>query len=61
MVTSKIYSLSKPPSQKDPCLHSFRHSRIITHFQKDGNACHSLNSGGEVDFYLLLSNEDEND
>lgn len=57
----KIYSLSKPPTPKNPYLHAFRHSSIIKHFQKEGNACHTLNSGGEVDFYLLLASEDEID
>lgn len=55
----KIYTLSKPPTPKDPYLHAVRHSRIIRHFRKKGNATHMLNSGGEVDFYLLLDLEDD--
>ncbi|MCR4442414.1 MAG: HEAT repeat domain-containing protein [Peptococcaceae bacterium] len=55
----KVYSLSMPPTQQDPFLHPFRHSRIIKHFDRKGNACHALNSGGEVDFYLLLSDDDD--
>jgi len=55
----KIYSLSIPPTQQDPFLHPFRHSRIIKHFDRKGNACHALNSDGEVDFYLLLSDDED--
>ena len=55
----KIYTMSIPPTPQEPYLHPVRHGRIIRHFRKKGNAIHTLNSGGEVDFYLLLDPEDD--
>jgi len=55
----KIYTMSKPPTPEDPYLHPARHSRIIRQFRRERNATHTLNSGGEVDFYLLLDIEDD--
>jgi len=58
-INSKIYTLSVPPSAADPYLHPNRHYRIIRKFQSGCNACHTLNSLGEVDFYLLLPLEED--
>ena len=55
----KIYTLSKPPTPQEPYLHPVRHGRIVRHFRRKGNATHTLNSWGEVDFYLLLDLEDD--
>ena len=59
MKDKKIYTLSKPPTPEDPYLHPVRHSRIIRYFRRKGNAAHTLNSEGKVDFYLLLDPEDD--
>lgn len=56
---SKIYTLSVPPSPEDPYLNLSRHQRILQRFKRGSNACHTLNSQGEVDFYLLLPTEDD--
>lgn len=57
----KIYTLSIPPSTEDPYLHPIRHSRIIKRFDNGLNACHTINSLGEVDFYLLMPLEEDFD
>jgi len=55
----KIYTLSIPPTPEEPFLQPGRHQRILRKFQKGQNACHTLNSLGEVDFYLLLPPEED--
>lgn len=57
----KIYTLSIPPSPEDPYLNPNRHQRIIKRFKRGDNVCHTLNSQGEVDFYLLLATEEDFD
>lgn len=54
----KIYTFSKPPTPEEPSLHPVRHGMIIRGFQRGSNACHTLNSEGEVDLYILLSEEE---
>lgn len=54
----KLYTLSIPPSPQVPYLHPVRHSGIIQSFHDGVNAGFTMNSMGEVDFYLLL-NENE--
>ncbi len=54
----KIYTLTKPPSPDYPYLHPVRHAEIIRNFNSAANACHTLNYWGEVDFYLLTTNDD---
>lgn len=56
---NKIITNSKPPSPQEPLLQKGRHFRIIEHFEKKGNACHTLNSQGKVDFYLLLREDQD--
>lgn len=51
----KIYTLSVPPSPEVPYLHPVRHSSIINAFSEGINACATMNSLGEVDFYLQLN------
>lgn len=51
----KIYTLSVPPSPEVPYLHPVRHSSIIKAFADGINACSTMNSMGEVDFYLQLN------
>lgn len=54
----KLYTLSVPPSPQVPYLHPVRHSGIIQAFLAGVNASFTMNSMGEVDFYLQL-NENE--
>lgn len=51
----KIFTLSVPPSPEAPYLHPVRHSGIIKAFEEGINACYTMNSMGEVDFYLQLN------
>ncbi|PKM87110.1 MAG: hypothetical protein CVU87_10295 [Firmicutes bacterium HGW-Firmicutes-12] len=55
--TKRIYSICKPPSPNQPHLHPHRHFDIIKHFEEEGNAYHTLNFYGEVDFYLFSSED----
>jgi hypothetical protein len=55
---SKLYTLSVPPNPEDPILHPVRHAQIINCFETGGTACFTMNSEGEVDFYVLLFPED---
>jgi len=49
----KIYTLNVPPTPDKPFLTLERHREIISYFKEKGDAYYTLNSYGEVDFYLL--------
>ncbi|MDX9872394.1 MAG: hypothetical protein RBT41_08250 [Clostridia bacterium] len=54
----KVFSIHRPPSADAPYLYESRHGEIIRHFNETGNACHVLNTSGDVDLYFLLSDND---
>lgn len=55
--SEKIVTLSKPPSPDFPYLQKNRHQKIIDCFTNRETACYTLNSSGNVDFYLLIPEE----
>lgn len=54
----KIYTLNIPPTPEEPFLYSARHSEIIKNFDGNSDTFYTLNSQGEVDFYILTEAED---
>lgn len=61
MKNRKVFSLNTPPSADSPYLYETRHGDIIRCFARSGNACHILNTNGDVDLYFLLSEDDNED
>lgn len=54
---SRIYTLIRPPSPEDPFLHPIKHSKVIQQLMGNNEACHTLNSAGEIDIYLIMPME----
>ncbi|MFA6662558.1 MAG: hypothetical protein WCS56_05950, partial [Bacilli bacterium] len=57
----KIYTLSVPPTPEEPFLYATRHKEIIECFDQQNDIFFTMNSQGEVDFYLLIESEDSFD
>lgn len=54
----KIYTLSVPPTPEEPYLYLTRHREIIENFKRKGDTYFTMNSQGQVDFYILIKSED---
>lgn len=57
----KIYTLSVPPTPEAPFLYKTRHREIIECFDRQNDIFFTMNSQGEVDFYLLIEPENSFD
>jgi hypothetical protein len=58
VLKTRIFGLGKPPTFEYPYLDPFHHRKIIESFKADKTALHYINIRGEVDFFILLPQED---